>query len=161
MSFDHIYECLTQIPQNGAIMGLDLGTKTIGVAVSDIDQTVATGIKTINRIKFQTDLKELKFIIAHRDIKGVILGLPKNMSGTEGPRCQSIRAFAKNMAPAIAIPISFWDERLSTVAAERSLLEANASRKKRSEVIDYVAAAFILQGALDRLSVLKRGRNFD
>ena len=161
MSFDHIYECLTQIPQNGAIMGLDLGTKTIGVAVSDTDQTVATGIKTIKRIKFQTDLKQLKLIIDHREIKGVILGLPKNMNGTEGPRCQSIRAFAKNIAPAIAIPISFWDERLSTVAAERSLLEANASRKKRSEVIDYVAAAFILQGALDRLSVLKRGRNFD
>ena len=97
MSFDHIYECLTQIPQNGAIMGLDLGTKTIGVAVSDIDQTVATGIKTINRIKFQTDLKELKFIIAHREIKGVILGLPKNMSGSMARRGRSVDAGFKQI----------------------------------------------------------------
>ena len=125
------------------------------MAVSDTRQSVATGIKTIKRNKFQQDLKILMRFIEGREIKGVILGLPKNMNGTEGPRCQSTRAFAKNMSVTVPLPITFWDERLSTVAAERSLIEANASRRRRAEVIDYVAASFILQGALDRLLAIK------
>ena len=141
-------------------MGLDFGTKTIGIAVSDTRQTIATGIKTIKRTKFQKDLLSLKLIIEHRQIKGLVLGLPKNMNGTEGPRCQSTRAFANNLANSIMVPITFWDERLSTVVAERSLIEANATRQRRTKVIDYVAASFILQGALDRLSVLRKGSIF-
>jgi putative Holliday junction resolvase len=157
MISDPLQEFLYKTGFNGALMGLDLGTKTIGVAVSDLRQTVATGIETIKRTKFQQDLKKLKLIMDDRDIKGIVLGLPKNMNGTEGPRCQSTRAFGKNVSVAISTPITFWDERLSTVAAERSLIEANTSRLRRAEVIDYVAASFILQGALDRLAVLKKG----
>lgn len=149
------------IPLQGALMGIDLGTKTIGIAISDIRQTIATGIKTIKRTKFQQDLKALELVLNHREIKGIILGLPRNMNGTEGPRCQSTRAFAKNISLKLVVPITFWDERLSTVVAERSLLEVNASRKQRKDVIDYVAASFILQGALDRLAVLRKGRAFE
>ena len=157
MIIDTPQEFLNEIGFSGAIMGLDLGTKTIGVAVSDLRQTVATGIKTIKRKKFQQDLKQLKLIINDRDIKGIVLGLPINMNGTEGSKCQSTRAFAKNALTSVSIPITFWDERLSTVAAERSLIQANTSRQRRAEVIDYVAASFILQGALDRLAVIKKG----
>ena len=155
MVYDAIEEFLENIGVEGALMGLDLGEKTIGVAVSDTRQTVATGIKTIKRTKFQQDLTILTQVIVGRDIKGVILGLPKNMNGSEGPKCQSTRAFAKNISLKVPLPITFWDERLSTVAAERSLIEANASRRRRAEVIDYVAASFILQGVLDRVSAIK------
>ena len=155
MVYNVIEEFIENIGVEGALMGLDLGEKTIGVAVSDTRQTVATGIKTIKRTKFQQDLKVLTQVIVGRDIKGVILGLPRNMNGSEGPKCQSTRAFAKNISLRIPLPITFWDERLSTVAAERSLIEANASRRRRAEVIDYVAASFILQGVLDRVSAIK------
>ena len=155
MTMDPIKNFIAEIPLVGALMGLDLGTKTIGVAVSDQRQTIATGIRTIKRTKFQQDLKYIELFIAHRAIRGIVLGLPKNMDGTEGPRCQSTRAFAKNLSLTITIPITFWDERLSTVAAERTLLDANTSRQRRSEVIDYVAASFILQGALDRVNILR------
>ena len=155
MVYNVIEEFIENIGVEGALMGLDLGEKTIGVAVSDTRQTVATGIKTIKRTKFQQDLKILTQVIVGRDIKGVILGLPRNMNGSEGPKCQSTRAFAKNISLTIPLPITFWDERLSTVAAERSLIEANASRRRRAEVIDYVAASFILQGVLDRVSAIK------
>ena len=158
MIFEDIEDFLDKMPANGALMGLDLGTKTIGIAVSDLERTVATGIKTIQRTKFQLDLKILEGLIDDRNIKGLVLGLPKNMNGTEGPRCQSTRAFARNIFVATATAITFWDERLSTVVAERSLLEANASRKRRAEVIDHVAASFILQGALDRLAIIKTRR---
>mgnify|MGYP001184115309 FL=1 len=157
---DAVSVFLDEIPICGSLMGLDFGTKTIGIAVSDTEQTIATGIKTIRRTKFQKDLLSLKLIIEHRQIKGLVLGLPKNMNGTEGPRCQSTRAFANNISNSIMIPITFWDERLSTVVAERSLIEANASRQRRTKVIDYVAASFILQGALDRLAVLRKGSIF-
>ena len=157
---DAVSVFLDEIPTYGSLMGLDFGTKTIGIAVSDTDQTIATGIKTIRRTKFQKDLLSLKLIIEHRQIKGLVLGLPKNMNGTEGPRCQSTRAFASNIANSIMIPITFWDERLSTVVAKRSLIEANATRQRRTKVIDYVAASFILQGALDRLAVLRKGSIF-
>lgn len=155
MVYNVIEEFIENIGVEGALMGLDLGEKTIGVAVSDTRQTVATGIKTIKRTKFQQDLTILTQIIFGRDIKGLILGLPKNMNGSEGPKCQSTRAFAKNISLTVQLPITFWDERLSTVAAERSLIEANASRRRRAEVIDYVAASFILQGVLDRVSAIK------
>jgi putative holliday junction resolvase len=155
MVYDAIEEFIENIGVEGALMGLDLGEKTIGVAVSDTRQTIATGIKTIKRTKFQQDLTILTQVIVGRDIKGVILGLPKNMNGSEGPKCQSTRAFAKNISLKVPLPITFWDERLSTVVAERSLIEANASRRRRAEVIDYVAASFILQGVLDRVSAIK------
>ncbi len=141
----------------GPLMGLDLGTKTIGVAVSDGLRMTATGLETVRRTRFAADAARLEQIIAGRGIAAIVLGLPRNMDGSEGPRCQSTRAFARNLAARIAQPIAFWDERLSTVAAERALLAADSSRKRRRQVIDKVAAAFILQGALDRLAALRRG----
>ena len=139
----------------GPLIGLDLGTKTIGVAVSDNLKMTATALEIVRRTKFSADAARLEEIIAGRGIAAIVLGLPRNMDGSEGPRCQSTRAFAHNLAARIAQPIAFWDERLSTVAAERALLAADSSRKRRREVIDKVAAAFILQGALDRLAVLR------
>jgi putative Holliday junction resolvase len=143
------------LPPARALMGLDLGTKTIGVAVSDPFLAVATPLETIKRMKFTADAAALQVIIAHRAIGGVVLGLPFNMDGSEGPRAQSTRAFARNLDRLIDLPIAFWDERLSTVAAERALLEADTTRKRRAEVIDHVAAGYILQGVLDRLGHLK------
>ncbi|MBO9410310.1 MULTISPECIES: Holliday junction resolvase RuvX [Ruegeria] len=137
-----------------ALMGLDLGEKTIGVAVSDRMRGVASPLETVRRKKFTLDSARLLELIAEREIGGVILGLPKNMDGSEGPRCQSTRAFARNMMRLTEIPIGFWDERLSTVAAEKALLEADTTRKRRGQVIDHVAAGYILQGALDRLRFL-------
>ena len=138
-------------------MGLDFGTKTIGVAISDRLQTVATPRETIKRRKFGLDADAIERLIADNEVAGIVLGLPMNMDGSEGPRAQSTRAFARNLAARIAVPIFFWDERLSTVAAERALLEADMSRKKRAVVIDNVAASYILQGVLDRLSHIRRG----
>ncbi len=139
-----------------AVLGLDLGDRTIGVAVSDRLLSVASGLRTIRRTKFTADAAELLAMAGAREAGGMILGLPRNMDGSEGPRCQSTRAFARNLARMTDLPIGFWDERLSTVAAERALLEADTSRKRRAEVIDHVAAAFILQGALDRIGNLRR-----
>ena len=143
------------LPPRRALAGLDLGTQTIGVAVSDGLRRVATPLETIRRKKFTLDAARLLEICAGRDIAGLVLGLPLNMDGTEGPRCQSTRAFARNLERLTDLPITFWDERLSTVAAERALLEADTSRKRRAEVIDHVAASYILQGALDRLTHLE------
>lgn len=153
---DNLDEHASGIPQMQALIGLDLGTKTIGVAVSDSFQTVATPIETVKRKKFGVDAQRLLDIIAERNIGAIVLGLPLNMDGSEGPRVQSTRAFARNLAKLTPLPIIFWDERLSTVAAERALLEADTSRKRRSEVIDHVAAGYILQGVLDRLGHLRR-----
>jgi putative Holliday junction resolvase len=139
-------------------MGLDLGTKTIGVAVSDTGRRVATPLLTIRRGKFAADAGRLQALIGERRIGGLVVGLPRNMDGSEGPRAQSTRAFARNLAGLTLLPITFWDERLSTVAAERALLEADASRRRRAEVIDHVAAGYILQGLLDRLGHLERER---
>jgi putative Holliday junction resolvase len=141
-------------PMRG-LAGLDLGEKTIGVAVSDRLNTVATPLETIRRRKFGLDAARLLEILSDRDLTGIVLGLPRNMDGSEGPRCQSTRAFARNLERLTALPITFWDERLSTVAAEKALLEADTTRKRRAEVIDHVAASYILQGALDRLQRLK------
>ena len=145
------------LPPISALMGLDFGTKTIGVAVSDSLRSVATPHLTVKRKKFTSDAAELAAIVADRQIGGIVLGLPKNMDGSEGPRAQSTRAFLRNLAghdTLGSLPALLWDERLSTVAAERALLEADTSRKRRAEVIDHVAAAYILQGALDRLRVI-------
>lgn len=139
------------LPRFGALAGLDLGTKTIGVAVSDGMRGVASPITTIRRTKFTQDAQALLTLIADRGLAGLVLGLPRNMDGSEGPRAQATRAFARNMTRLTDLPIAYWDERLSTVAAERALLEGDTSRKRRAEVIDQVAAGYILQGALDRL----------
>ncbi len=139
------------LPRTGALAGLDLGTRTIGVAVSDGMRQVASPLTVIRRRKFTLDAADLLRIVTDRALTGMILGLPRNMDGSEGPRAQSTRAFARNLSRLTDLPIGFWDERLSTVAAERALLEADTSRRRRAELIDQVAAGYILQGALDRL----------
>ena len=155
MIFETVDEAASALPQFTALAGLDLGTKTIGVAVSDRMMSVATPLETIKRKKFTLDAQALLDILKKRDIGAIVLGLPRNMDGTEGPRCQSTRAFARNFDRLWDGTITFWDERLSTVAAERALLEADTSRKRRSEVIDHVAASYILQGALDRMAHIR------
>ena len=139
------------------MLGLDLGTKTIGVAVSDTLWSIATPRETIKRKKFGLDADALDVMIQNTNAGGIILGLPMNMDGSEGPRCQATRAFARNLAARCDLPIGFWDERLSSVAAERAMLEADMSRAKRAEAIDHVAAGYILQGALDRLGNMANG----
>jgi putative Holliday junction resolvase len=140
----------------GALIGLDLGTKTIGVASSDPDRRLAAGVTTIQRKAFTADAKALLALAAERSAIGIVLGLPINMDGTEGPRAQSTRAFARNFSKLTDLAIALWDERLSTVAVERELIGMDMSRARRAEVIDEHAAIFILQGALDRLTVLGR-----
>lgn len=154
MIFETVDEFAPTLPAFRAIMGLDLGDKTIGVAVSDGMRGIATPLNTVKRKKFGLDAAALLDIMQERELAGIVLGLPRNMDGTEGPRCQSTRAFARNLTKLTDLPITFWDERLSTVAAERALLEADTSRKRRAEVIDHVAASYILQGALDRMRQL-------
>lgn len=156
MIHDDITAFAATLPRHGALAGLDLGTKTIGVAVSDGLRQVASPLMVIRRTKFTQDAAQLLKLIQERTLAGLILGLPRNMDGSEGPRAQSTRAFARNLSALTPLPIGYWDERLSTVAAERALLEDDTSRKRRAEVIDQVAAGYILQGALDRLSYLAR-----
>lgn len=151
MIHDEIEHFAAALAPATALAGLDFGDKTIGVAVSDGMRQVASPLETIRRKKFTQDAEALLAILDARAIGGIVIGLPRNMDGSEGPRCQSTRAFARNLARLTDLPIGFWDERLSTVAAERALIEADTSRKRRAEVIDHVAAGFILQGALDRL----------
>jgi putative Holliday junction resolvase len=136
------------------LLGLDLGTKTIGVAISDVSCTVASPLVTLKRTKFARDAEALLKLAAKHGAGGFVLGLPLNMDGTEGPRAQSTRAFARNLSALTDIPIVLWDERLSTAAVTRTLLEADASRKRRAQLVDKLAAAYILQGALDRLASL-------
>lgn len=152
-----LVDAATHWPARGALVGLDLGTKTIGVAVSDPDRRLATGVETVQRKAFKQDAARLLVIAAERKVVGFVLGLPINMDGSEGPRAQSTRAFARNFAGLIALPIGLWDERLSTAAVERELIGMDVSRAKRAEVIDEHAAIFILQGALDRLANLRTG----
>lgn len=142
---------LSALPASGKLLGLDLGTKTIGVAISDGVRYSATPLETIVRTKFTKDAERLDTLIAENQVVGVVLGLPLNMDGSEGPRAQSTRAFARNLAQRIAIPIAFWDERLSTAAVTRMMIDADVRRDKRAEVVDKLAASYILQGALDRL----------
>jgi len=157
LTFEDMQGFAAALPALRALIGLDLGEKTIGVAVTDRYRAVATPLETVRRRKFGLDAARLTEIIQGREIGGLVLGLPRNMDGSEGPRCQSTRAFARNFERLHPdLPITFWDERLSTVAAERALLEADTTRKRRAEVIDHVAAGYILQGVLDRLAVLVR-----
>jgi putative Holliday junction resolvase len=152
-----VEEFVAALPPNRAIAGLDLGTATIGVALSDLRRQVATPVEVIRREKFTLDAGRLLALLELRGAFGIVLGLPLNMDGSAGPRVQSTQAFARNLEKLTALPICYWDERLSTVAAERALLEADTSRKRRKEVIDQVAAGYILQGALDRMAHMGRG----
>ena len=145
-------ELSQRLPAKAPLLGLDLGTKTIGLALSDLSRRIASPLTTIARRKFTTDVDEMLRHASTHGVAGLVIGLPLNMDGSEGPRAQATRAFARNLATRSELPIAFWDERLSTAAVTRTLLEADASRKRRDEVIDKMAAAYILQGALDRLA---------
>jgi len=141
------------LPEGGRLAGLDVGTKTIGLAYCDAGWTIATPAETIRRTKFGADLEALRKVVASQSIRGLVLGLPLNMDGTDSPRTQAIRAFARNLKP-LDLPILLWDERWSTAAVTRTLLDADASRARRAEVVDKMAAAYILQGVLDRLRAM-------
>ena len=154
LSFD---DFAARLAPGQRLFGLDLGTKTIGIALSDVGRTIATPLTTLKRVKFTKDAEALLALAGEHTIAGFVLGLPLNMDGSEGPRAQATRAFARNLSRLTDIPVAYWDERLSTVAAERAMLEADLSRAKRAARIDASAAAFILQGFLDRLS--HQGRN--
>jgi len=143
------------LPPHARLLGIDLGEKTIGLALSDTLLTVATPMETLKRGKFTADAVKLETIIAAQGVGGVVLGLPLNMDGSAGPAAQAARAFGRNLAGRIALPVVFWDERLSTAAVTRTLLDADASRKRRGEVVDKMAAAYILQGALERLRAMR------
>jgi putative pre-16S rRNA nuclease len=149
-----LVDVAVHLPVRGALIGLDLGTKTIGVAASDPQRKLATGVETIARKGFTADARRVLTLAAERSAVGFVLGLPINMDGSEGPRAQSTRAFARNLGKLSELPIALWDERLSTAAVERELIAADVSRARRAAVIDQHAAAFILQGALDRLARL-------
>ena len=143
-------------PKLTRLLGIDLGTKTIGLALSDAGRAIASPLETLARGKFTEDAQTLEALVTRHTIGGIVVGLPLKLDGGESPRSQSTRAFAANLAKALSLPVLLWDERLSTVAVERALLEADVSRAKRAERIDKLAAAYILQGALDRLARLAR-----
>ena len=150
--FDRLEDFAPLLAAHRPLLGLDLGEKTIGLALSDTARRIATPLRTLRRVKFTQDAAALLELVAEHQVTGLVLGLPRNMDGSEGPRAQSTRAFARNLSRLTDIAIAFWDERLSTVAAERALIAADMSRKKRADLIDHVAAGYILQGALDRLA---------
>lgn len=151
---DDVERFVALVGTRGRLLGLDLGTKTVGLAISDVERRIATPRNTLKRSKYAALQNDLSDIVSREAIVGLVLGLPKNLDGSVGPRVQATRAFARNLIADLAIPILFWDERLTTVEAERLLIAADTSRKRRAEVIDAVAAALILQGAIDRLSML-------
>ena len=140
------------LPEGGRLLGLDVGTKTIGIALCDAGWTIATPAELIRRGKFSADLERLRTLVTAQQVKGLVVGLPLNLDGTDSPRTQSVRAFARNLAP-LALPILLWDERWSTQAVTRTLLDADASRARRAELVDKMAAAYILQGSLDALTM--------
>ena len=140
---------------SGRLLGLDVGTKTIGLALSDLSRMIASGLVTIRRTKFKEDARQLLALVEQHGVKGLVVGMPFNLDGSAGPRVQAPRAFMRTLAALTALPLLAWDERLTTAAAERLLIEADASRRRRSEVIDKVAATLILQGALDRMRLAK------
>jgi putative Holliday junction resolvase len=150
-TYEDVETFAARLGPGAPLIGIDPGTKTLGLALSDITRTIASPLIVIRRKKFKEDVAELLRVAAEKRIGGFVLGLPTNLDGTAGPRVQSTRAFARNLNALSPLPILLWDERLSTAAAERTLLEADASRKRRAEVIDKMAAAIILQGALDRM----------
>lgn len=145
---------LPALPRFARLIGLDLGTKTIGVAVSDVERRIASPVETIQRVKFTQDVEKLLAICKKQEAHAIVIGLPLNMDGSEGPRSQATRGFVRNLSKLTDLPIVYWDERLSTAAVTRSLIEQDASRAKRAEVVDRMAAAYILQGALDRMARL-------
>ncbi len=150
MTFAGIAQIKSSLPPGHRLLGLDVGTKTIGLAISDPRLTIATPLETIRRKRFTDDLATLARIVGERRIGGLVIGLPISMDGSEGPRCQSVRQFAANVLEKLDVPIAFWDERLSTAAVTRMMIdEADLSRRRRGEVVDKLAAAYILQGALD------------
>jgi putative Holliday junction resolvase len=142
--------------RHARLMGVDLGTKTIGLALSDLERRIATPLETIRRTKFTADVMRMKALVDQFGVVALVVGLPLNMDGSEGPKVQSTRGFVRNLAPVLPLPVVFWDERLSTVAVTRTLIDADASRARRAELVDKMAAAYILQGALDRLGFLAR-----
>ena len=140
------------LPRRGRLLGLDVGTRTIGTALCDADWTIATAAELVRRTKFAKDLEALKALIDAQRVVGIVIGLPLNLDGTDSPRTQSIRAFARNLAP-LGLPILLWDERWSTLAVTRTLIDADTSRARRAELVDKMAAAYILQGAIDALTM--------
>jgi putative Holliday junction resolvase len=145
-----IAEFVAALPQGGRLAGLDVGTRTIGLALCDAGWTIASPAETIARKRFTDDLAALRKLVERQSVKGLVLGLPLNMDGSDSPRTQSTRAFARNLAP-LDLPILLWDERWSTAAVTRTLIDADASRKRRGELVDKLAASYILQGAIDAL----------
>ena len=151
MIFQTILDFKSTLPNRGRLLGFDLGEKTLGIALSDLDRMIATPLETLIKDKFSKLLEEIQTIIQKHTIKGIVIGLPMNMNGSEGPRCESARQFAKNIEPSIDLPLLFWDERLSTMAVSRIMIEADLTRKRQKQVVDKMAASYILQGALDAL----------
>lgn len=147
---------LDTLPTGRRLIGVDLGTKTIGLALSDVGRSIASPLETIKRAKFSIDVKRLVELADKHGVGGLVVGLPLNMDGSEGPRAQATRAFVRNLAVHLPLPVAFWDERLTTAAVTRTLLEADASRARRSDLVDKMAASYILQGALDRLAAARR-----
>jgi len=152
---------LDALPVGKRLIGIDLGTKTIGLALSDVSRSIASPLETIRRTKFSADVKRLAELAARHGVGGLVVGLPLNMDGSEGPRAQATRAFVRNLATHLPLPVAFWDERLTTAAVTRPLLEADASRARRSDLVDKMAASYILQGALDRLATARRAAALD
>lgn len=153
MITDQAAEFAAALPQGGPLIGLDIGTKTIGLAICDGQWTIASSLALVRRTKFATDLESLRLLCTQRGVTGLVAGLPLNLDGTDSPRTQSVRAFVRNLAP-LGLPILLWDERWSTAAVTRTLIEADTSRARRAELVDKMAAAYILQGAIDRLAQL-------
>ena len=152
----NLADLLPTLPRHARLMGVDLGTKTIGLAISDVERRIATPLETIRRVKFTPDAQRLLQLFDQHAIAALVVGLPLNMDGSEGPRVQSTRSFVRSLTALRPLTIVYWDERLSTAAVTRSLIEQDASRAKRAEVVDRMAAAYILQGALDRLAAMAR-----
>lgn len=150
MNRETIEAFATESRGGARLLGLDLGTKTIGLALSDVQRRIASPLETIKRVKFTPDVGRIKDLVARYEVGGLVFGLPLNMDGTEGPRSQATRAFVRNLKPLLPLPVLFWDERMSTMVVTRTLLDADASRAKRADAVDKMAAAYILQGALDR-----------
>ena len=151
-----VEDLAARLGRNQRLIGLDLGTKTIGLAISDVERRIASPLHTIRRSKFTRDVEELRGFLAKNAVTALVIGLPLNMDGSEGPRSQSTRAFVRQAHPILGLPFAFWDERLSTAAVTRALIDQDASRARRAEVVDRMAAAYILQGVLDRLARLAR-----
>ncbi|MCG7394484.1 Holliday junction resolvase RuvX [Microvirga sp. ACRRW] len=147
---DELIAFIEGLPPRVRLMGVDLGTKTIGLSLSDVEKRIATPLETIKRVKFTPDVQQIKALVERYEVGGLVFGLPLNMDGSEGPRSQATRAFVRNLKPLMPLPVLFWDERMSTMVVTRTLLDADASRAKRADAVDKMAAAYILQGALDR-----------